>query len=267
MTTIRVKAGQPAFVHNRGLKIVKNTLFACDWRDAAVAFIQTGGDLVLENCGISGGHGPQIFGGNFQWLQGYTAGETKKYPAGYYGDLLRGMRAGSVTLKGLRFTHTCVGETMARAMGAKLVRLEDCELNNSGHPSKEVIQMRHVDQVQIIDCDLADSIVFGVLPAKDCKSAKEIAAYHGDAKARRIRAYIGGKSRIWGHVRVTGQADVVAEWTQMMAKDRRKDSRGRSISGDSAFMLTTIGGIAKPTLKVSNIRNVGGWPKIEPGAK
>lgn len=266
MTTIRVKAGQPAFVHERGLKIVKNTLFACDWADKAVSFVQLGGDLVLENCFISGGHGPLIRGGNFSWIQGGSAGQTKKYAAGYFGDLLQGQRCGNVLLQALRFPHTCVGETMARAMGAKLIRLEDCETDNSGHPNKEVLQMRHAEEVQIFNCDLADSLVFGVLPAKDCKSAKEIAAYHGDAKARRVRAYIDGATRIWGHVRVTGQADVVSEWTQMMAKDRRKDSRGRSLSGDSAFTLTTIGGIKAPTLKLSNIRNVGGWPKIDPRA-
>jgi len=262
MTTLRVKAGQPAFVHDRGLKIVRNTLFACDWTDKAVGVVQNGGKLGLENCGISGGHGPLILGGDFSWLGGFTAGETKKYPAGYYGDLLRGARAGNILLKGLRFTHRCVGEAHGRVMGATKIRLEDCEHDNSGHPNKEVWQFRHVDEVQIFDCDLMDSLVFGVLPAKDCKTDKERRIYHGDAKARRIRAYIDGKTRIWGHVRATGQTDLAADWTQMMAKDRRKAKNGKSISSDSAFQLTTIGGISKPTLTLNSIRNVGGWPRL-----
>lgn len=263
MNIIKVGLGQVGITHKSGTRVIRDTIFQCANSKTSTSIVQLGGTLIFENVWITGGVGPQIYcGDRFEWNKGGSTGITRKYGVGYFGNIHPGTntRIKVVSLFGLRFTHHSTDEALLRAMGVDDMTIDDCEFDGSGHDGKQVCQFRHVKKLTVIDSDFKNSLVFGTLDAKGCKSEEERKAYHADANKYRISASFDAKSKIWGYTMVTGQTDLVINGTQLMGKDIRD---GEVIGGDRAFMPSTISGIKPPTLKVINPVNTGKWPRIQ----
>jgi hypothetical protein len=258
MTTLKASIDKPAIFHTGGKRLYSDVQIDAANSARAIAVQQTGGVLRLSNTWLRGGHGPLITGDAFFWQGGGANGTTRKYGCGYFGNLHPSVnrRIAYVELVGLRFTTASLEEALLRCMGVDELVMRDCELDGTANKyGKEVCQFRHVRKLTVVDCDIKGSIVLGTLRPQDCKSDAERKAYLGDAHKYRITATFDESTRIWGHVRATGQTDLTCNGTQMMGRDPR------GIGGSKAFTLETIDGI-KPTLKLNGVRNVGKWAQL-----
>lgn len=259
MQTLTAKPGKPAITKAGGY--VDTRIDVLDKCFAAKVF---SGDTAFNNVRIAGikgkGLGPHIEGGkSFTWRGGGCDSSLDQYSAGYLGNIRpskefpKGTRLEYALLENLDFRFASLGDSLLRVMGCDKLVIRRCKFDELGNTHfKQALQLRHVRDVLIEDCDVDGGFMWGVLKQKDCKDPTEAAAYLADAQKYRIQARLVS-CRIGGNFDVRGQADVVAEFCTFT----KPDSRGPR---STCVMLEAFPNIKAPTCQLLGC-SFGKWQK------